>query len=277
MYLGIYLCLRQLRRSVGMGQFGDRTRCIKTFALAALLLGLSAHSQAAFEPLPQVAPAPPDNPATAALGKQLFFYPRLSIDGTVSCNSCHDVTGNGTDSRPVSVGVEGQVGRRLVSTIWNVAFLSTQFWDGRAPSLEEQAKGPILNPIELGMPHIEATAERVREISGFRQQFNQVCGGSDPVTLDNIAKAIAAYERTLITPNSPFDQYLRGDKTALSSEAVAGMKEFENLGCVRCHKGPALAGPADMPTGHAFYQWFPAFASRYDQEFYLKADLGYNA
>src|SRR3569832_1828560 len=104
MYLGIYLCLRQLRRSVGMGQFGDRTRCIKTFALAALLLGLSAHSQAAFEPLPQVAPAPPDNPFSAAivsLGKLLFFFPRLSIVGTVFCNSCHVVSCYGTDSRPV--------------------------------------------------------------------------------------------------------------------------------------------------------------------------------
>src|SRR3569832_2689613 len=131
MYLGIYLCLRQLRRSVGMGQFGDRTRCIKTFALAALLLGLSAHSQAAFEPLPQVAPAPPDNPTTAAkvaLGKQLIFDPRLSIDGNESCNSCHDVTGNGTDSRPESVGVEGQVGRRTDPTNKNADIQSTQYW-----------------------------------------------------------------------------------------------------------------------------------------------------
>lgn len=244
-----------------------------------LVLGIAAQSHAAFAPLPLVAPAPPDNPTTAAkvaLGKQLFFDPRLSIDGTVSCNSCHDVTGNGTDSRPVSVGVGGQTGSRSAPTIWNAAFLSAQFWDGRAPSLEEQAKGPILNPIEMGMPHKEATAQRIREIPGYRKQFAAVFGGEDPVNLDNIAKALAAYERTLITPNSPFDQYLRGDKSALSSDAVEGMKEFEGLGCVRCHRGPAFAGPADMPTGDAFYQWFPAFASRYDQEFRLKEDLGYN-
>lgn len=257
----------------------DLTRTWLASATAALLLGLSVQSHAAFEPLPLVAPAPADNPTTAAkvaLGKQLFFDPRLSIDGTVSCNSCHDVTGNGTDSRPVSVGVKGQVGRRSAPTIWNAAFLSAQFWDGRARSLEEQAQGPILNPIEMGMPHKEATAERIRLIPGYRQQFAAIFGGQDPVNLDNIAKALASYERTLITPNSPFDQYLRGDKTALSADAVAGMNEFENLGCVRCHKGPALAGPADMPTGNAFYQWFPAFASRYDQQFNLKEDLGYN-
>lgn len=255
------------------------TRKIHAGFAAVVLLGFSVSSFAAFEPLPLVAPAPPDNPTTAAkvaLGKQLFFDPRLSIDGTVSCNSCHDVNGNGTDSRAVSVGVNGQVGARSAPTIWNAAFLSSQFWDGRAPTLEAQAKGPILNPIEMGMPHQEATAQRIREIPGYRRQFAAIFGGKDPVTLDNIAKALASYERTLITPNSPFDQYLRGDKTALSREAVEGMKEFENLGCARCHRGPALAGPASMPTGEVFYQWFPAFASRYDQEFNLKEDLGYN-
>lgn len=257
----------------------------KHFYLASALLLtvstplLAATPSTAFEPLPLVAPAPADNPTTAAkvaLGKQLFFDPRLSIDGTVSCNSCHNVTSNGTDNRPVSVGVNGQLGARSAPTIWNAAFLSTQFWDGRARSLEEQAKGPILNPVEMGMPHKEATAQRIRQIPGYRVQFDKVFGGADPVTLDNISRALSAYERTLITPNSPFDQYLRGDRSALSSDAVAGMKEFQNLGCVRCHRGPALAGPADMPTGQAFYQWFPAFASRYDAEFKLKEDLGHN-
>lgn len=248
------------------------------FSAALLLLG-STTSSAVFEPLPLVAPAPPDNPTTAAkvrLGKQLFFDPRLSIDGTVSCNSCHDVTGNGTDSRAVSVGVGGQRGTRSAPTIWNATFLSAQFWDGRAPSLEEQAKGPILNPIEMGMPHKDATAARISRIPGYRQQFAAVFGGSDAVTLQNIAKAIAAYERTLITPNSPFDQYLRGDKTALTPEALAGMQEFQKLGCARCHRGPAFAGPASKPKGEPFYEWFPMFASRYDQEYRLKEDLGYN-
>ena len=251
-----------------------------TFLTITMLCSISAPSLAGFEPLPLTPPpAPADNPATPAkiaLGKQLFFDPRLSVDNTLSCNSCHDVTGSGTDNRSVSVGVGGQLGNRSAPTIWNAVFLSAQFWDGRAPSLEEQAKGPILNPIEMGMPHKEATIERIREISAYREQFAAVFGGKDPITMDNIAKAIAAYERTLITPNSPFDRYLRGNKTAMSEDAVAGMHEFERLGCTRCHTGPAFAGPADMPTGDAFVAWFPAFASRYDQEFHLKEDLGRN-
>ena len=234
---------------------------IHAFLTTALLFSISLPSLAEFEPLPLAPPpAPADNPSSAAkvaLGKQLFFDPRLSVDDTLSCNSCHDVNGNGTDSRSVSVGIGGQLGTRSAPTIWNAVFLSAQFWDGRAASLEEQAKGPILNPIEMGMPHKEATIERIRQIPGYRKQFTAIFGGDDPVTLDNIAKAIATYERTLITPNSPFDQYLRGDKTALSKDAVAGMHEFERLGCNRCHTGPA-------------------FASRYDQEFHLKDDLGIN-
>jgi cytochrome c peroxidase len=247
---------------------------------AVLLLGASSQSLAAFEPLPLTPPpAPADNPSSAAkvaLGKQLFFDPRLSIDGTLSCNSCHDVAGNGTDSRSVSVGVRGQMGTRSAPTIWNAVFISSHFWDGRAPSLEEQAKGPILNPIEMGMPHKEATADRISEIPGYRKQFAKVFGGDNPITLDNIAKAIASYERTLITPNSLFDQYLRGDKTALSDDAVAGMHEFEKLGCNRCHTGPAFAGPANMPRGEAFVEWFPAFTSRYEKIYHLKDDLGRN-
>lgn len=245
---------------------------------AALLLGASTQSLAGFEPLPLKAPEPANNPTTAAkvnLGKQLFFDARLSIDGTVSCNSCHNVNdnGNGTDSRSVSVGVDGQTGGRSAPSVWNAAFLSTQFWDGRAPSLEEQAKGPILNPIEMGMPHKEAAVERIAAIPGYQTQFAEVFGGAKPVTYDNIAKAIAAYERTLITPNSPFDRYMRGDKSALSNLAKEGMKEFENLGCVRCHHGPAFAGPLKH-TGEASFQYFPAFPSEYEKEYNLKEDLG---
>lgn len=243
---------------------------------AALLLGMSTQSMAGFEPLPLKAPEPADNPSTAAkvkLGKQLFFDARLSIDGTVSCNSCHDVNGNGTDSRSVSTGVGGQRGGRSAPSVWNAAFLSTQFWDGRAPSLEEQAKGPILNPIEMGMPHKEAAVDRIAAIPGYQQQFVEVFGGEKPVTYDNIAKAIASYERTLITPNSPFDRYMRGDKSALTAQAKEGMKEFENLGCVRCHHGPAFAGPLKH-TGEASFQYFPAFPSEYEKEYNLKEDLG---
>lgn len=268
------------RRALSIFKFWgmNMIRSKYTSLAAVVLLGLSAQSFAGgFEPLPLKAPEPADNPMSAAkvkLGKQLFFDPRLSVDGTVSCNSCHDVTGNGTDSRPVSVGVKGQLGGRSAPSVWNAAFLSAQFWDGRAPTLEEQAKGPILNPIEMGMPHQEAAVERIASIPGYQTQFAEIFGGDQPVTYDNIAKAIATYERTLITPNSPFDRYLRGDKSALTKQAKAGMEEFQNLGCIRCHHGPAFAGPR-MPNGEVFYQYFPANPSPYDEEYGLKKDSGH--
>lgn len=231
-----------------------------------------------FEPLPRVAPAPADNPSTPekiSLGKQLFFDTRLSVDGTLSCNSCHDVQGNGTDSRATSVGVNGQLGGRSAPSVWNAAFLSSQMWDGRLPTLEEQAKGPILNPIEMAMPHEAAAVNRIASIPGYVSQFKAVFGTDKPVTYDNIAKAIATYERTLITPNSRFDQYLRGNTAALSRQEKHGMKTFVDLGCIRCHKGPAMAGPL-LPDGKVFLQWFPAFSSPYDKEYGLKDDLGFN-
>ena len=245
----------------------------------ALLVAINTHAYAAFEPLPLSAPEPADNPSSAAkinLGKQLFFDPRLSLDGTISCNSCHDVSGNGTDSQAVSTGIDGKKGERSAPTVWNAAFLSSQLWDGRAASLEEQAKGPILNPVEMGMPHKEAAVDRIAAIPGYREQFVAIFGDKEPVTYDNIAKVIATYERTLVTPNSPFDRFLRGDKTALSARAQAGMKDFEEIGCILCHKGPALAGPASLTKGEIYFQWFPAMPSEYDEQYKLKEDLGYN-
>lgn len=226
----------------------------------------------AMEPLPAQPPVPADNPLSAAkieLGKMLYFDPRLSIDGTVSCNSCHNVMTNGTDNRPVSVGVKGQKGGRSAPTVFNAAFLSAQFWDGRAATLEDQAKGPILNPIEMGMPSEEAVLERLRKIPGYVARFAEVFG-ENGLTYDNIAKAIAAYERTLITPNSPFDRYMRGDKSAMSKEAVRGMKLVQSVGCTACHTGPNFAGPANLPVGQGFFQKFPTFT---DNEYVKKYDL----
>lgn len=232
----------------------------------------------AFESLPDRVVAPKDNPMTPAkieLGKQLFFDPRLSSDGTVSCNDCHNVMGSGTDNRSVSVGVTGQRGGRSAPTVWNAAFLSAQFWDGRAASLEEQAKGPILNPVEMGMPNPETVVRRLRNIPGYVAQFRSVFGGEDPLSYDNIAKAIATYERTLITPNSPFDKYIKGDKNALTESAQRGMKLVEQLGCTNCHTGPNFSGPANLQTGQGFYQKFPVVAgSKYETQYDLVQDLG---
>ncbi|MDH5229485.1 MAG: cytochrome-c peroxidase [Gammaproteobacteria bacterium] len=247
---------------------------IFSFALTSIAMSFTAQ---AFEPLPANPPIPADNPMTAAkieLGKQLFFDPRLSIDGTISCNSCHNVMSSGTDNRSVSVGVAGAKGGRSAPTVWNAAFLSAQFWDGRAATLEDQAKGPILAHVEMAMPSADAAVKRIKSIPGYVQSFKAVFAGEDPVTYDNMAKAIATYERTLITPNSPFDRYMRGDKTAMTDQAVRGMKTAESVGCTSCHNGPNFSGPA-LPAGTPFLQKFPTYSgSSYEKKYDLASDLG---
>jgi cytochrome c peroxidase len=252
------------------------TRNIVFIVSGALAFGV-VPSAAAFEALPKQPPIPKDNPMTPAkveLGKQLFFDPRLSSNGTLSCNSCHDVTGSGTDNRAVSVGVGAKTGGRSAPTVWNAAFLTAQFWDGRAATLEDQAKGPILNPIEMAMPDEQAVIDRLSSIPGYKEQFAKVFGGTNALIYDNVAKAIAAYERTLITPNSAFDRYIKGDKKALSAAALRGMKEVQAIGCTGCHNGVNFAGPA-LPMGQGFYQKFPTFTDNdYVKKFKLDEDVG---
>jgi cytochrome c peroxidase len=227
--------------------------------------------------MPAQVPIPKDNPQTPAkieLGKQLYFDPRISVTGTVSCNSCHNVMSNGTDNRPVSAGAHGKLGDRNAPTVFNAAFRSVQFWDGRAASLEEQAKGPQTNPVEMGMPTGEAVVERVRAIPGYRQQFEKIFGGSQPVTFEHIAQAIASFERTLITPGSPYDRFMAGDKNALSPSAQRGLKLMESTGCSSCHSGPQFSGP-EQPVGTGFYMKFPLNPDNvYVKKYNLIADSG---
>lgn len=245
---------------------------------AAIAVAMTAVPALAMEALPERPPVPADNPQTEAkisLGKQLFFDPRLSASGTVSCNSCHNVMGSGTDNIRTSFGVEGKRGGRNSPTVWNSAYLSAQFWDGRAATLEDQAKGPILNPVEMAMPDETSAVERIRAIPGYVQQFKSVFGGAEPVTYDNIAKAIASYERTLITPNSPFDRFMKGDKTALSASAQRGMQTVQEAGCTACHSGPVFAGPAALAVGQGFFQRFPIFTdNEYVSKYKLDEDPG---
>jgi cytochrome c peroxidase len=254
------------------------TMRLARFAFAGAVLGVLAVTAAsAMDALPKSPPMPADNPTTPAkveLGKQLFFDPRISFTGTVSCNSCHNVMEAGEDDRPVSHGIGGKLGTRSAPTVWNAAFLSVQFWDGRARSLEEQAKGPMVNAVEMGMPDHATVLKRIAAVPGYRAAFDAVFGGDNPVTIDNVAKAIAAYERTLITPNSPFDRYKAGDKQALGADAVRGMKLTESLGCVTCHSGPIFAGPA-LPEGQGFFMKFPTVAgSEYEAKYHLIDDTG---
>ncbi|NJC87888.1 MAG: cytochrome-c peroxidase [Desulfuromonas sp.] len=212
-----------------------------------------------WQALPSKAPEPASNPSTPAkveLGKILYHDPRLSSTGTVACASCHNVMAGGEDNRAGSVGVHAQVGGRSAPTVWNSAFNSVQFWDGRAASLEAQAKGPVTNPIEMGMKSWDDVVARLKQIPGYPQAFAAAFGSSDSVTADNAAKAIAAYERTLITPNSPYDKFVNGDKSALNDQQQRGMKLFAETGCNSCHSGPAFNGPT-LPEGTGFYQKFP--------------------
>lgn len=245
-------------------------------AVAATLAVANAHAQN-WQALPAKAPEPADNRATPEkieLGKTLFFDPRFSSTGTVSCFTCHNVMEGGDDHRPTSIGVHGQKGGRNAPTVWNAAFLSSQFWDGRAATLEDQAKGPPVNPVEMGMASLTATIQRIRDIPGYRPLFEAVFGRGDVVSMDNAAKAIAAYERTLITPGSAYDRYVAGDKAALSDQQVRGMASFAAVGCATCHQGPNFSGPA-LPGGTPFLMKFPTYpASPYVATHELSKDQG---
>ncbi len=245
------------------------------------LLLASASLAYAFDPLPAKPPIPENNPMLPAkieLGKQLYFDTRLSKDGSISCNSCHNLMAGGDDNNPNSAGVAGHRGKRSAPTVWNSAFLSVQFWDGRAPSLEEQAKGPIVNPVEMGLDGHEIGTSRIKKIAGylpaFQKAFPKEVKDTNDITIDRITKAIAAYERTLITSNSPVDLYLKGNKKALSPQAVRGMALVQSVGCTSCHQGPIFAGPA-LPEGTGFYQKFPVFpGTEYEKKYKLTEDLG---
>ncbi len=188
--------------------------------------------------LPTQVPVPADNPMSAEkveLGKQLYFEPALSKSGHFSCNSCHNLATWGVDNQPFSIGHKWQRGGRNAPTVLNSGFWSKQFWDGRAPLLEDQAKGPPLNPVEMASESEEAVVARLKD-AGYAPLFARVFG-KDGLTFDNMAKAIAAFERTLNTPNAPFDLFVQG-KGDISKAAKRGMKKVADMGCTSCHSGP---------------------------------------
>jgi cytochrome c peroxidase len=246
--------------------------------IAALALAGAAGAAAAnqWQPLPDKAPAPADNPTTAEkveLGKILYHDPRLSSSGTVACASCHNVMAGGEDNRGGSVGVKAQVGGRSAPTVWNAAFNGTQFWDGRAPSLEAQAKGPVTNPIEMGMKSWDDVVARLKAIPGYAPLFAKAFGGEGAISADNAAKAIAAYERTLITPNSAYDKFAAGDKSALTEQQKRGAETFAAVGCNSCHSGPAFNGQSGQ--GQGVYMKFPANDNpALEEQYGFSKDLG---
>ncbi len=197
-----------------------------------------------FAVLPATAPEPADNPSTPErieLGHKLFFEPKLSRSSTISCNTCHVVGAAGVDARDVAIGEGARTGPRNSPTVFNAAFLNAQFWDGRAPTLEEQAKGPIQAHVEMDLSPEEAMA-RLRD-TGYEPHFAAAFPeDSTPFTFDNLARAIAAFERTLLTPGAPFDRYLEGDLDALTADQKAGLALFQSAGCISCHYGVLLGG-----------------------------------
>ena len=211
-----------------------------------------ARAQQLFQPIPLTPPALPGNAATPAkieLGKMLYFDPRLSASHSISCSSCHSIGLGGADAEPTSLGHRWQHGGRNAPTVFNAVFNKTEFWDGRAKDLEEQAGGPMVNPIEMASPapHV---AEQLNGIPGYHEAFVKAFPGeADPVTLANVQKAIAVFEATLITPNAPFDRFLKGDANALSPTQKEGLALFMDKGCAACHNGINLGGSMYAPFG----------------------------
>ena len=245
--------------------------------LAGLFLfsvGLGALTIAPLEPLPAVVPFPKNNPPTPEkikLGRQLFFDPRLSVSGTTSCFSCHNIKTNGENGMAYSVKPDGKHTRHTVPTVFNGAFLSTYFWYGTAKSLEEQAEGPLE---EMGLGNLENVVKNVAAILGYLPEFQKVFGGENPISLSNITKAVGAFERTLVTPNSPFDRFARGEESAMTLKAKEGLRLFQKIGCVSCHNGPDFAGPKVLP-GVGNFRKFPLYGGTdYEKRYDLAEDLG---
>ncbi|GED44356.1 cytochrome c biogenesis protein CcsA [Vreelandella aquamarina] len=202
--------------------------------------GLDEYRQR-FEPLPHLPPLPATNSQTeekVELGNMLFFEPRISSSGVISCATCHNPALGWSDRIPRAVGHNGQVGERNTPTVLNSGFLDAQFWDGREPDLEAQALGPIQADVEMAM-QLEHALERLAEFERYQDKFSAAYPDQeDPINADNLGQALAAFQRTLNTPDAPFDRYLRGDMDAISEQAKNGMVAFVDNGCIACHRGP---------------------------------------
>lgn len=197
---------------------------------------------AMFAPLPEVMNPTPLDPAKVELGRKLYYDTRLSKNDTQSCNSCHLLEQFGVDNLPTSPGADGSPGVRNSPTSYNAAVHFVQFWDGREPTVEAQAGGPITNPVEMGMPSKEATVEKIKGIPGYAPLFAAAYpDAADPITYENISGAIGHFERGLVTP-SPFDAYLKGDESALTDEQKKGLDTYVEVGCTTCHLGVGLGG-----------------------------------
>ena len=209
-------------------------------------------AQGMFKPIPDTVPAKKGKsftPAKTELGRMLYFDPRLSASALISCNTCHNVGMGGADFQETSVGHRWQKGPRNAPTVLNSVFNMAQFWDGRAEDLKEQAKGPVQASVEMNNTP-EMTMKTIKSMPAYADLFRKAfLGEKDPLTFDNMAEAIEAFEAALLTPGSRFDKYLEGDGNALNAAEKEGLKLFMGKGCAACHSGINMGGTGYFPFG----------------------------
>ena len=229
---------------------------------------IMASAKNIFQPLPTEA-VNPDNPLTpekVALGKALYYDNLLSMNKTQSCNTCHDLETYGVDNKATSLGDGGALGTRNSPTTLNSALHFLQFWDGRMKDVEEQAGGPVMNPDEMNMPSEDVVMARLSTDENYPQLFAAAFPeAKNPMSFDGMRKAIGAFERTLLTP-SRFDEFLKGDNTALTAQELTGLETFMNTGCTACHNGPLLGGN--------MFQKYPLFGTHKEYTGSTVDDLG---
>lgn len=216
-------------------------------AVAMMVAGSAWAATVRDEPIQPIQPAKVENPAKVELGKKLWFEPRLSMSGIISCNTCHNLSRGGTDNLKTSIGHGWKAGPVNSPTVLNSSLAIAQFWDGRAANLQEQAGGPIQADVEMNMPHTLAL-DVLQSIPGYVAEFKGVFG-KEQIDMDMVTSAIAAFEETLVTPNSRFDKWLKGDDKALDAKELAGYTLFKESGCVACHNGPAAGGTSFQRMG----------------------------
>ncbi|MBI5450760.1 MAG: c-type cytochrome [Gammaproteobacteria bacterium] len=233
-----------------------------------------------FQPLPPQPPIPADNALSddkVQLGRQLYFDRRLSFNQGLSCNSCHDLMAGGADNRAaVSKGDVGRAAARSAPTLWNVAYQTVYFWDGRAASLEAALAEHLTSPTEMAMPDDKALVERLS--GAYSDQFERVFKKQGEFNYQNITRALASYIRTLVTTGSRFDRYLQGDGSAIPMQAKQGYQRFIDVGCASCHFWVNLSGPVPglaFQMGEGFYELFPNYPGTEEEGRYaLAEDLG---
>lgn len=240
----------------------------------ALLISLTTTATAVepIKPLPERPPIPSDNrqtPEKIELGRLLYFDPRLSFTGVMSCNSCHALSRGGVDGLRQSIGALGQPARRNTPTVWNVAYQPVYFLDGRAATLEQAIAEHLRDPVVMAMPNEATVTGRLEAIAAYRRQFSLAFPRSRAISSEQVVQALASFLRTRVTPNTPFDRYLRGERAALSEAAQRGLREFIETGCADCHF--RVDSSASLPGLEPFPNHV---GTRYDARYDLLADAG---